>query len=259
MSLNLNHILQKILNESIGGDAVTDAINNHNYVEINYVDEESNAPGLRLIQPYAYGLTMAGNPVLRAFQISGDTLRGEPAWKFFLLKRIVSWKPRKQTFSTPPPMQGYNVPDYNKNGDMSMSVVYAQAHFDGQEGDELTSLGAERAKTQQIKTAPKINKKNTQGPIPFASQQRKKNVYTSQPNSKKYQQYAKNIEQTKNDFDRFNDDIWSKAEAEREQQQNAKIQNTIKRPQQMQQGPLAKNNIHNNKTKDEEEEWQTKW
>ena len=118
MALNLCEILHKVLNESVGSNEVTDAIGNHRYVEITYVDEKSNAPGKRLIQPYAYGITSAGNEALRAFQVEGDTLRGEPKWKLFLLDRVTSWRPRKQTFNMPPREQGYNVaPEYNSEGD----------------------------------------------------------------------------------------------------------------------------------------------
>lgn len=251
MSLNLSDILREVLNESVAPDVVTQAIVNHNYVNITYVDEESHAPGRRLIQPYAYGLTMAGNPVLRAFQISGDSYRGKPHWKFFLLKRITSWNTRKQTFSSPPPMQGFNTEDYNGDGDMSMSVVYVQAKFDGINNDNLTSLGQEKQVTQQIKNAPKVGVKNTKGPIPYANQQWKRNVYTSQPNSQKYHQYAKNIEQTKNDFNRFDNDIWSKAEAEREQQNNAKLQQGITMPKPSIKGPLKQNNNKNQKEDEE--------
>jgi hypothetical protein len=244
MLLNLYEILQKVLNESVGSNEVSDVIKGHNYVDITYTDEDSNAPGRRLIQPYAYGLSMAGNEILRAFQIEGDTLRGEPKWKTFRLDRITSWNPRKQTFNIPPPMQGYNSPDYNSNGDGSMTKIFIQAKFDGIDD----SLGAERAKAQFLQNAPKLSMKNTQGPIPNASQQRKRNVFTSQPNSKKYAQWAKNIDSTDTKFNRFDDDIWAKAEAEREQQQNTMLQNSVKKPQQSQQGPIdAKNNTKNDK------------
>ena len=239
MSLNLYEILQKVLNESVGSKEVSDVITNHNYVDITYVDEDSNAPGRRLIQPYAYGLSMADNEVLRAFQIEGDTLRGEPGWKTFRLDRITSWHPRRQSFNIPPPMQGYNVPDYNSEGDGSMKKVFIQAKFEGIDD----TLGAERAKTQFVQNAPKLSMKNTQGPVPNASQQRKRNVFTSQPNSKKYAQYAKNIEDTDTQFNRFDDDIWAKAEAEADANQQQKIdtmlQNSARQPKKMQQGPIS--------------------
>lgn len=244
MSLNLYEILQKVLNESVGSKEVSNAITNHNFVEITYVDEDSNAPGTRLIQPYAYGVSKANNGLLRAFQVQGDTLRGEPHWKTFRLDRITSWKPRKQTFNMPPPMQGYKTEDYNENGDRTMARVYIQAKFDNLKD----TLSAAKAKTDYLKTAPKISSKNYQGPVPNASQQWKKNVFTSQPNSKKYAQYAKNINDTENEINRFDDNIWDKAEAERQQQQNTMLQNSVKQPQQSQQGPIdVKNNTKNNK------------
>lgn len=247
MKLNLYEILQKVLNESVGSNDVIDAISNHNYVEINYVDDEGRAVGNRMIQPYAYGITRAGNPCLRAFQMAGDTYRGEPKWKLFRLDRITTWRPRKQTFNVPPPMQGYDAPEYNRNGDGTMARVMFQASFN--ELDD--SLQAQRAKTQAIKNAPKIAKKNTQGPIPNASQQWKRNVYSSQPNSQKYAQYAINIDDTANDFNRFDNDIWAQAEAEKQQQDNAAMQNSVMKPQQTQQGPIApdKNNDKDKKLK----------
>lgn len=247
MSLNLYEILQKVLNESVGSKEVSNAITNHNFVEITYVDEDSNAPGTRLIQPYAYGVSKANNDLLRAFQVQGDTLRGEPHWKTFRLDRITSWKPRKQTFNMPPPMQGYKTEDYNENGDRTMARVYIQAKFDNLND----TLSAAKAKTDYLKSAPKISSKNSQGPVPNASQQWKKNVFTSQPNSKKYAQYAKNINDTENEINRFDDNIWDKAEAERQQQQNTMLQNSVKQPQQSQQGPIdVKNNTKNDKNEE---------
>ena len=250
MSLNLSEILHKVLNESVNTNDIIDVIVNHNYVDINYSDEDNNAPGRRLIQPYAYGTSKAGNPVLRAFQVDGDTLRGEPKWKTFRLDRIISWRPRKQTFNAPPPMQGYNVPDYNDLGDGSMSKVIMLAKFDNIDND---TLKREREITRYIKNAPKIASKNAQGPIPFASQQRKKNVYTSQPNSRKYAQWAKNIDNTANEFNRFDDDIWANAEAEKERQDSDMMQSGIRTPKQSKQGPVGTKNGLNDKENDFDE------
>ena len=90
----------------------------------------------------------------------------------------------------------------------------------------------------------KLHQKNTSGPIPNASQQWKKNVFTSQPNSQKYAQYAKNIKDTEKEVNRFDNDVWAKAEAEKNQQQDSMLQNTTMKPKQTQQGPIAqdKNN-----------------
>ena len=249
MSLNLYEILQKVLNESVGSSDVCDAIINHNYVDITYSDENASAPFHRLIQPYAYGITCAGNEALRAFQVEGDSLRGEPRWKLFLLKRMTSWHPRKQTFNQPPKEQGYDAPDFNRNGDNTLCKVLLVAKFD-ETGDTLDVV---RKRTQGLNNAPKISVNNTKGPIPNASQQWKKNVFTSQPNSKKYAQYAKNIKDTENEFNRFDNDLWDKAEKEAQQQQqkDEMLQNSAKQPEPQQQGPIAPNK---NKEKDKNEE-----
>ena len=92
----------------------------------------------------------------------------------------------------PPPMQGYKTEDYNENGDRTMARVYIQAKFDNLND----TLSAAKAKTDYLKSAPKISSKNSQGPVPNASQQWKKNVFTSQPNSKKYDMIRRNIDAT---------------------------------------------------------------
>ena len=109
------------------------------------------------------------------------------------------------------------------------------------------AVGTLGNRTQDIQNAPKIASKNKLGPIPYASQQRKKNVFTSQPNSQKYQMYQKNIADTENDFDRFSDDIWAKAEAEKQQQDADMMMNSVPMPDKKKQGPLV------NKEKEENE------
>ena len=234
MRINLSDILHRVLNESVSGDEVTDAIVNHRYVNLNYVDEDGSAVGNRLVQPYVYGRSTAGNPIVRVFQVSGDTLRKRD-WKTLRLDRIISWKPRKQTFNLPPDMQGYKTFAYREDGDNRMGVIYAQAKFDNAHGD---TLSVEREKTSMLGNLPKINTKNSVGPVPYAHQQVKKNIFTTQPNSKKYQMYQKNFADTENEFDRFNDDIWSRAEAEKINQDNQKINDTAPQPPKRNDGPV---------------------
>ena len=116
-------IVSEILCENVGIGKINDAINRTYEVEINYHSENDNASGKRIIQPVAYGLSKAGNPVIRAYQPYGDTQTSVPSWKMFLLSGIQSWKPKyKQTFRQP--ADGFNPVD-----DKSMSVVYTIAKF----------------------------------------------------------------------------------------------------------------------------------
>lgn len=116
-------IVSEILTEDVEVGKINDAINRSYEVKINYHSENDNASGERIIQPVAYGLTKAGKPVIRAYQPFGDTQTKVPAWKFFLVSGIQSWKPLfKKRFDTPP--EGFN-----PNGDKTMSTVLKIAKF----------------------------------------------------------------------------------------------------------------------------------
>ena len=215
--LCLDKIILSCLNEAVDDETVKDAIDNKYYVSIHYNDEQdppnvNNALGRRIIQPMAVGRTKKGNPVVRAFQLNGNSRRGAPKWKFFRMDRITSWTPMKGKQFTLPPDESYG--RYNTQGDKSMSLFIDNAKFD----DTASPLDMARAQRQNAVNKPKISTKNVSGPI-GANQQWKKNVFTSQPNSSKYKMFAKNINDTSRDFNRFDDDIWAKAEAERDSQQ----------------------------------------
>lgn len=160
--------LEKILlNESASVENVTNAMDNHSMVIINYhSDGKDNNTGSRVIVPFAYGLTSAGNPVLRAFQPYGDTTTVAPGWKLFRLDRISYWEETSRRFNEiPDPKYG----DVNTSGDDTMAVVikdyestrnmdsavatklgpktkekiYAQTY-----GDRLVQLGSRNVKNQ---------------------------------------------------------------------------------------------------------------
>lgn len=160
--LNLFQILKEVLNESVTPNDVNDAINNKLQVIINYSDEKNRAPKKRLIEPYAYGITKAGNEVLRAYQYDGDTYRGKPKWKFFRLDRIQSWNPTETHFNAQPNERGWNAEDYNTLGDESMTTVFNQVKFDYddtannpyEKGSDLYNI---RKRTDNIKQSKPIN------------------------------------------------------------------------------------------------------
>ena len=192
-NLTLYNIVKNLLREGMSDDVVMDSIDNKYYVRIKYDDglptTQGNPKGSRVIQPVALGTSKKGNKVLRAFQVNGNSRRGAPRWKFFRLDKITSWYPMKKKHFVSPPPSSYGV--YNQNGDRSMNMVIRNARFD----DVSSPLAALRAKGMNASSAPKISSKNMQGPV-AASQQRKKNVFTSQPNSKRYGDFAKNVMDT---------------------------------------------------------------
>ena len=111
----------KLLKESASVENVVRAMDNHHKVIINYQTDGGNEhTGSRIIEPVTYGLTKAGNPVVRAYQPFGDTTTNVPSWKFFRLDRITYWEETSADFGKIP---DYNIDELNKYGDKTMSVV----------------------------------------------------------------------------------------------------------------------------------------
>lgn len=110
--------------ESVNQDSVIDAIKKRHPVLLTYeADENGKGGGGRMVQPVAYGLSKAGNPVVRAFQPYGDTTTKVPHWKLFRLDKIKEWKAYKNN--------KFQLPDgYNRNGDDGMSEVYITSNYD---------------------------------------------------------------------------------------------------------------------------------
>ena len=172
--LNLYDILQEILAESVAPTDVVDAIKNKYQVIITYSDDKNRAPKKRLIEPYVYGLSKAGNSVFRAYQYDGDTFRGKPKWKLFRLDRVTSWEATDSHFNAEPKERGWNAEDYNSNGDGSMATVLNQVSLDYddssnnpyQKGSDLYKI---RKRTDNIKQSNPITinqmSNNNSGPI----------------------------------------------------------------------------------------------
>lgn len=200
MKITLRDRIKPFLNEEIDSDSVLQAIRTKSKVRIKYDDQMEdnggNSKGTRVILPMAIGTTRKGYPVVRAYQEGGGSRRGVPKWKFFRLDRITSWMPLKNK-------KFFQAPDgYNPNGDETMGTFIDNAKFD----DFVSPLEREKMRFQNdVKVGQQ--KQNKQGPIqqPRVTQQWKKNVYTSQPNSKKYDMIRKNIDATP----KKGDDFWN--------------------------------------------------
>jgi hypothetical protein len=191
--------IKPFLNEAVDSDSVLQSIRSKNKVRIRYDDEQEdnggNAKGTRVIMPVAIGTTKKGYLVVRAWQEGGGSRRGVPKWKFFRLDRITSWIPltKKKFFQAPD--------GYNPNGDSTMGQFIDNAKFD----DFISPLDRERMQFQNdVKVGQQQN--TSKGPVqqPRVTQQWKKNAYTSQPNSKKYDMIRKNIDNTP----KKDDDFW---------------------------------------------------
>lgn len=153
--LDLESIWKEFLKESVSTNNIVDAIDKKYQVEISY-DSEDNGEhlGTRIIEPVAYGLTKAGNPVIRAFQPYGDTTTTVPNWKFFRVDRIKRWKTTENYFVEEPSYYYNNIGDFNPNGDKTMSVVYKIADFSKPVNPDKSPAGPRKKTSPTVKLTP---------------------------------------------------------------------------------------------------------
>ena len=109
-----------LLMEDASVDAINNAVNNMHPVRIVYNGPSGTGNGEREIYPVAYGISTAGNPVVRAFQPQGSTSSEVPAWKFFRLDRIKRWDNDNSRTFNPEELNGFN-----ENGDEQIETLYA--------------------------------------------------------------------------------------------------------------------------------------
>jgi predicted DNA-binding transcriptional regulator YafY len=127
--MKLYNVTKSLILEIASIESVVDAIRNRNVIIIYYDGDEPGGRGLREIEPVCFGYSKAGNPVLRAWDIDGASHRGYlgkkplPSWRLFRLDKILSLNRTGKNFDTPRP-------NYNPNGDKTMSHVIINTKFD---------------------------------------------------------------------------------------------------------------------------------
>ena len=109
-----------LIREDASVDAINNAVNNMHPVRIIYYGPSGTGTGEREIYPVAYGISTAGNPVVRAFQPQGSTSTEVPAWKFFRLDRIKKWENDNSRTFNPDELNGFN-----DKGDEQIETLYA--------------------------------------------------------------------------------------------------------------------------------------
>ncbi|MBP5457490.1 MAG: hypothetical protein J6Y37_13440 [Paludibacteraceae bacterium] len=173
----IGRLLREILDESVSVADIDDALSNHKRVLINYhTDGADDATGARIIEVYAYGLTKAGNPVIRAFQPYGDTTTRVPSWKFFRIDRISAWKDTGQVFTRPASDLYKGLGEFNPNGDETMSTVYKVASFNKGGTKPTTVRGGTTQTNGKDTSSPELFRSPTERGIERLGQQTRNKI-----------------------------------------------------------------------------------
>jgi len=184
------------LNEDAGGNAIADAIHNHEWLYIYYNGDENTSKGYRTIRPYVLGThKKSGKPVLRAWQDNkknswhfenkptrNDSLNhdywtdeegAKPGWRMFRVDKISKVYPIGKKFHDS--NNHVMIPSgYHEGGDDDMSSIEAYVSTQKEPlnykyGDRTIEKVPKKEVTQQkwdsIRRGNKINRKITANDI----------------------------------------------------------------------------------------------
>jgi predicted DNA-binding transcriptional regulator YafY len=123
--------LKHIINEIASINDLQDSIKKKKLVIIYYDGKDNGGKGLRTIEPVCLGYSKKDNLVLRAWEREGASYSEKnennilPGWRLFRVDKI---------FTLSPTMDNFNEmrPNYNPNGDKSMTRVLVNAVFDNE-------------------------------------------------------------------------------------------------------------------------------
>jgi predicted DNA-binding transcriptional regulator YafY len=130
--MNLLKSLGGLITEIAALDQVQDSIRNKKVIAIYYDGNDNGGKGYRTIEPVCLGYSKKGNLVLRAWEIEGKSYSRDkkgnpiPGWRLFRLDKIFTYKPTMDSFVD---MR----PNYNPNGDKTMTRVLLNATFGNEE------------------------------------------------------------------------------------------------------------------------------
>lgn len=126
--MKLTKSLKELIVEVASIENVIDCVKNRKRCIIYYDGDEPGGKGLREIEPVAFGISKAGNKVVRAWETEGSSHRGYlgkrpmPGWRLFRLDKILSLKPTGEIFDQ-------IRPNFNVNGDKSMNSIIIVSKF----------------------------------------------------------------------------------------------------------------------------------
>jgi len=122
--MKLYNLAESLILEIASRGDIMDGMAQKRFMELNYDDEEDpGGKGKRWIQMYCYGTSLAGNDVVRVYQVGGDTKTIQPGWKLFRVDRMKNLRKLGGTFNEAKPL-------FNPTGDKDMTKIYNITQFD---------------------------------------------------------------------------------------------------------------------------------
>lgn len=124
--MTLYNIAESLILEVASKSTIMDCMNGKRIAELYYDDnEDPGGKGKRWVEIYCYGSSLAGNDVVRVYQVGGDTKTIQPGWKLFRVDRMDGLRKLSGTFSEARPL-------FNQNGDKDMTKIYNITNFNKQ-------------------------------------------------------------------------------------------------------------------------------
>jgi predicted DNA-binding transcriptional regulator YafY len=129
--MKLLESLSGLILEATSINDIKNSIEKKQVCTIYYTGDEPGGRGLREIEPVCLGYSKSNNLVLRAWDRTGASHTGYlgtqplPGWRLFRVDKTTMYKPLRSNFNEPRP-------NYNFNGDKSMSRVIINAKFNTQ-------------------------------------------------------------------------------------------------------------------------------
>ena len=122
--MKLYNLAESLILEVASKGDIMNALRKRRIIELNYDDEEDpGGKGRRWVQMYCYGVSKAGNDVVRVYQVGGDTKTIQPGWKLFRTDRMENMRTLSGTFDEAKPL-------FNPTGDKDMIKIYYITKFD---------------------------------------------------------------------------------------------------------------------------------
>lgn len=122
--MKLYNLVESLILEVASRSDIMNGMTKRRIMELNYDDEEDpGGKGRRWIQMYCYGVSKAGNDVVRVYQVGGDTKTIQPGWKLFRVDRMENLRTLGGTFNEAKPL-------FNPTGDKDMIKIYNITQFD---------------------------------------------------------------------------------------------------------------------------------